>query len=116
MDELKSFLTEEQYNSIMELARFMIMPDPTQFVQLAQQDGVKFIVHPKENCGHHKAHVHIECGDAEYVLSIPEAEILACSGKISKFKLNKAQEYIKDNSDFFAKGWNKYTNGIKISA
>ena len=116
MEELKLFLTEDEYKSVMELARFMIMPDPTQFVQLAKQDGVKFIVHPDEQCGHHKAHVHIQCADAEYVLSIPEGDVLVGSGKISKFKLKKAQEYVKDNSAFFAEGWNKYTNGIKISA
>lgn len=101
MDELKQFLTKEEYASVLELARFMIMPDPTRFVELTRQD---------------KVHVHIECGDAEYVLSIPEANILAASGKISKFKLKKAQEYVKDNSAFFAEGWNKYTNWIKISA
>lgn len=116
MDELKQFLTKEEYASVLELARFMIMPDPTRFVELTRQDGVKFIVHSNEKCGHHKVHVHIECGDAEYVLSIPEANILAASGKISKFKLKKAQEYVKDNSAFFAEGWNKYTNWIKISA
>lgn len=115
MEELKSFLTEEQYNSIIELARFMILPDPTQYVELKRQDGVKFIVHSNENCGHNKAHVHIECADAEYVLSIPEAEILAKNGKISKFKLKKAQECVRNNPAFFAEGWNKYTNGVKIS-
>lgn len=116
MDELKTFLTEEEYNSVIELARFMIMPDPTQFVGLARIDGVKFIVHSNERCGHHKAHVHIQCGEAEYELSIPEGDILNASGKISKFKLKKAQEYVKDNPAFFAEGWNKYTNGIRISA
>ena len=115
MDELRSFLNEEEYNSVMELAKYMIMPDPTQFVELKRIDGVKFIVHSNEQCGHHKAHVHIECGDAEYEISIPEGEILKASGKISKFKLKMAQEYIKDNPAFFADGWNRYTNGINIS-
>ena len=115
MDELKAFLSEEEYKSVMELAHIMIMPDPTQFVELARQDGVKFIVHSNEKCGHNKAHVHIEIGDAEYVLSIPEGEVLIGSGKIRKFKLKQAQKYVKDNSAFFADGWNKYTNGIMIS-
>lgn len=115
MDELKSFLTEEEYKSVLELAHILIMPDPTQYVELARIDGVKFIVHPNENCGHHKAHVHIECGDAEYEISIPDGEILNASGKISRFKLKQAQKYIKDNPAFFAEGWNKYTNGITIS-
>ena len=88
MDELKAFLSEEEYKSVMELAQIMMMPDPT----------------------------HIELGDAEYVLSIPEGEVLTGSGKISKFKLKQAQKYVKDNSAFFADGWNNYTNGIKISA
>lgn len=115
MDELKAFLSEEEYKSVMELAQIMMMPDPTQFVELARQDGVRFIVHSNEKCGHNKAHVHIELGDAEYVLSIPEGEVLTGSGKISKFKLKQAQKYVKDNSAFFADGWNNYTNGIKIS-
>ena len=116
MDELKTFLTDEEYNSVMELARIMIMPDPTQFKELAREDGVKFIVHSNEQCGHHKAHVHSVCGDAEYVLSIPEGEILEGKGKISKFKLKQAQERVRNNPAFFADGWNKYTNGIRISA
>ena len=115
MDELKSFLSEDQYNSVMELARIMLMPDPSRFVELARVDGVKFIVHSNEKCGHHKAHVHIECAEAKYVLSIPDAEIIESSGKISKSKLTMAQKYIKNNPAFFADGWNKYTNGINIS-
>ena len=93
MDELKAFLSEEEYKSVMELAQIMMMPDPTQFVELARQDGVRFIVHSNEKCGHNKAHVHIELGDSEYVLSIPEGEVLTGSGKISKFKLKQAQKY-----------------------
>ena len=115
MDELKEFLSEEEYNKLIEFAHIMAMPDPTRFKELARVDGVKFIVHSNEACGHYRAHVHIECGEAEYVLSIPEGEILECSGKMSKFKLKRAQEYVKDNPVFFADGWNKYTNGINIT-
>ena len=69
-----------------------------------------------ESVEHNRAHVHIELGDAEYVLSISEGEVLTGSGKISKFKLKQAQKYVKDNSAFFADGCNNYTNGVKISA
>lgn len=87
MDELKSILTEEQYNSVMELAHIMIMPDPTQFAEPVKVDGVKITVHSNEQCGHYKAHVHIERGDVEHEFVIPEGDILNASGKISKFNI-----------------------------
>ena len=34
-----------------------------------------------ESVEHNRAHVHIELGDAEYVLSISEGEVLTDSGK-----------------------------------
>jgi len=37
----------------------------TQFQVVERLDGMRFVIHANENCGHNKGHVHIESSGAE---------------------------------------------------
>ena len=52
---------------------------------------------------------------ASMSLAIEDAEILACSGKISPPQIKAAKKWVRDNKDLVIKYWNEFSNGIEIS-
>lgn len=88
---------------------------PTDFVEVKRIDGLKFIIHSNENCGHNRGHVHIEAGDAEIEIDLLSFKIINASGKISPKKIKLAQKFVQDNQQLFIDNWNEFSNGVKIS-
>lgn len=86
------------------------------FQVVARVDGMRFVIHSNENCGHNKGHVHIESSGAEIEIDIQNFQVLNASGKISKHKIKVAQEFVKNNQQMFIDNWNEFSNGINISA
>lgn len=56
---------------------------------VARVDGMQFVIHANENCGHNKGHVHIESGDDEIEIDLQTFKILNASGKITPHKKSK---------------------------
>lgn len=40
------------------------------FQVVAKLDGMRFIIHPNENCGHNNGHIHIESSGAEIEIDL----------------------------------------------
>ena len=107
-------MSEELLAKLEEFYHFFLF-EPN-FQELDRVDGMKFIIHPNENCGHNKGHVHIESGGAEIEIDLQSFEVMNMSGKITKHKIKAAQKFVEENQDMFIKHWNEFTNGIKILA
>ena len=88
---------------------------PTEFVQVARIDGMKFIIKSNEQGGHNLPHIHLETSSASLSIEIETQKVLVASGKINPSQLKKAIEFIKDNQDLFKRNWNDFSNGIKIA-
>lgn len=86
------------------------------FQVVARTNGMRFIIHSNENCGHNRGHVHIESGGAEIEIDLLTYEVINASGKISKNKVKMAQKFVEDNQSMFINHWNEFCNGINISA
>lgn len=86
------------------------------FQVVAKLDGMKFVIHANENCGHNRGHVHIESSGAEIEIDLLTYEVINTSGKISKNKIEMAQKFVEDNQSMFIQHWNEFCNGIKIPA
>lgn len=86
------------------------------FRVIAKTDGMRFVIHANENCGHNKGHVHIESSGAEIEIDILSFEVINISGKITNHKIKVAQKFVEENQEMFIKHWNEFCNGIKISA
>ena len=85
------------------------------FVQIAKINGIKFEVYSNEQGKHNKAHLHVSTSSASMSIAIEDAEILACSGKISPPQMKSAQKWVKDNKDLVIKYWNEFSNGMEIT-
>lgn len=86
------------------------------FQVVAKLEGLKFVIHPNENCGHNNGHVHIESSGAEIEIDLQTFKVMNMSGKISPHKIKTAQKFVEENQDMFIRNWNEFTNGIKIPA
>ena len=77
----------------------MFLRNISDFVQLAKIKGIKFEVYTNEQGKHNKAHLHVSTSSASMTIAIEDAEILACSGKISPPQIKAAQKWIRINKD-----------------
>lgn len=88
---------------------------PTEFVQVARVDGMKFIIRSNEQGGHNLPHIHLETSSASLSIEIETQKVLAVSGKINPSQLKKAIEFIRDNQELLKRNWNEFSNGIKVA-
>lgn len=89
----------------------------SEFVQLANIKGIKFIVRTNENGNHHKPHLHVEISNgASMSIAIEDGEILALSGKILPSQIKMAQEWMQENNEMIVNNWNEFSNGFVIPA
>ena len=93
----------------------MFLRNISDFVQMAKINGIKFEVYTNEQGKHNKAHLHVSTSSASMSIAIEDAEILACSGKISPPQIKAAQKWVRDNKDLVISYWNKFSNGMEIS-
>lgn len=89
---------------------------PTQFAIVEKLDGMRFIIHSKENCGHNRGHVHIESSGAEIEIDLQSFEIINMSGKMNNHKKKLAVKFVQENQKMFIDYWNEFSNGVKITA
>lgn len=106
-------ITEEVKEILIEFCHKYNMP--TNFQVVARVDGMKFVIHANENCGHNKGHVHIESGDDELEIDLQSFEIINANGKITPHKRKQAIAFVKNNQQMFIEYWNEFSNGVKIS-
>lgn len=107
-------LSEEELNKLK--AFYHIYSFEPNFQVVARKNGMKFIIHSNEDCGHNKGHVHIESSDGEIEVDIITFDVINMSGKITPHKKKETIKFIKENQEMFIKHWNEFTNGIEISA
>lgn len=105
-------MTDQDLESLREWE--MILKNLSDFVRVDEVKGIKFIVRTDEMSGHHRPHLHVSTGSAEMSIAIDDAEILACSGKISPPQKKMAVKWIQDHKNLAVKMWNEYSNGITI--
>lgn len=106
-------ITEEVKEILIEFCHKYNMP--TNFQVVARVDGMKFVIHANENCGHNKGHVHIESGDDELEIDLQSFEIINAIGNITPHKRKQAIAFVKNNQQMFIEYWNEFSNGVKIS-
>lgn len=87
----------------------------TNFQVVARVDGMKFVIHSNENCGHNNGHIHIKSGADELEIDLQSFEIINASGKITPHKRKQAIEFVKINQKMLIEHWNDFSNGIKIN-
>ena len=87
---------------------------PTDYVVVERIDGLRFVIHPKENCGHHKAHVHVESSNGEIEIDLLDFKVINVSGNLSPKKVKLAVEFVRDNQQLFIDNWNEFSNGVKV--
>lgn len=107
-------MTEQEKNILGEWEMFL--RNISDFVQITKINGIKFEIYTNEQSKHHKAHLHVSTSSASMSIAIEDAEILACSGKISPPQKKTAQQWVRDNKDLVIRYWNEFSNGIEISA
>lgn len=88
---------------------------PTEFVQVARIDGMKFIIRSNEQGGHNLPHIHLETASASLSIEIETQRVLALSGKINPSQLKKATDFIKNNQELLKRNWNEFSNGISVA-
>lgn len=88
---------------------------PTEFVQLAHIDGMKFIIRSNEQSGHHIPHIHLETNSTSLSIEIETQKELAAKGKFNPSQLKKATKWIQDNQELIKHNWNEFSNGIEIA-
>lgn len=93
----------------------LIYSIPTDFVVVERINGLRFVIHPNENCGHNEAHIHIEDGSCDFEISLKDFSILNCSGKPNPRKVKLAQKLVQEHQKLFVDNWNEFTNGVKIA-
>ena len=65
-----------------------------------------------DNKKHRQPHVHVECGDDEAVISIPDGAILEGTLRTAKMKL--VQAWIEIHQEELLKDWHLAVNGQAI--
>ena len=98
------------------MAFYRMYNSAVQFRTVHKHDGMRFIIHANEDCGHNRGHIHIESGDSEIVIDLQSFKVLKKSGKVNSHKIKMAQKFVKENQEMFIKYWNEFSNGIKIPA
>ena len=106
-------MTTQDYNNLKSFV--LDFSIPTEFVQVARIDGMKFIIHANEQGGHNLPHIHLETGSASLSIEIETQKVLEITGKINPSQLKKATEFIKKNQDLFKRNWNEFSNGVSIA-
>ena len=74
--------------------------------------GIVVLMYYFDNKKHRQPHVHVECGDDEAVISIPDGTIL--EGTLRTAKLKLAQAWIEIHQDELMKDWHLAVNGQAI--
>jgi len=105
-------MTNSEKNKLLQWE--FILRNISDYVKVDSEKGLKFIVRSDEMSGHHRPHLHVESSSASMSIAIDNAEILACSGKISPAQKRRAVEWMKENKELAEKYWNEFSNGITI--
>lgn len=91
-----------------------ILRNLSDFVQIGNENGIKYEIRTNEQCGHNRPHLHISTSSASMSMAIDNGEILACSGKISPAQRKAARAWMQNHKDLVKTKWNDLSNGIKI--
>jgi hypothetical protein len=74
--------------------------------------GIVVLMYYFDNKKHHQPHVHIECGDDEAVISIPDGGILEGTLRTNKLKL--VQAWIEIHQEELMRDWHLAVTGQAI--
>ena len=74
--------------------------------------GIVVLMYYFDNKKHRQPHVHVECGDDEAVISIPDGAILEGTLRTAKMKL--VQAWIEIHQEELLKDWHLAVNGQAI--
>ena len=74
--------------------------------------GIVVLMYYFDNKKHRRPHVHVECGDDEAVISIPDGAILEGTLRTAKMKL--VQAWIEIHQEELMKDWHLSVNGQAI--
>ena len=74
--------------------------------------GVIVLMYYFDNRQHHLPHIHVQYGDDEAVITIPEGEVL--EGAIKSAKLKLVQAWIEIHREELMANWNLATNGQSV--
>lgn len=74
--------------------------------------GIMVLMYYFDNKKHHQPHVHVESGDDEAVISIPDGSILEGSLRTAKLKL--VQAWIEIHQEELMKDWQLAVTGQAI--
>ena len=74
--------------------------------------GIVVLMYYFDNKKHRQPHVHVECGDDEAVISIPDGAILEGTLRTAKMKL--VQAWIEIHQEELRKDWHLAVNGQAI--
>ncbi len=75
--------------------------------------GIKVLMYFLDNRRHSLPHVHIEYGDDEAVIGIPNGELL--EGDLRRAQLRMVQAWIEIHRDELMKNWEKAIKGDAVS-
>lgn len=74
--------------------------------------GIIVLMHYFDDKKHHKAHVHVECGDDAAVVSIPDGSVI--DGDLRANKLKLVQAWIEIHQDELMADWRLATSGQPV--
>ncbi len=74
--------------------------------------GVIVLMYYFDNRRHHLPHIHVQYGEEEAVITIPDGEVL--EGAIKSAKLKLVQAWIEIHQDELMANWNLATNGQAV--
>ena len=74
--------------------------------------GIVVLMYYFDNKKHRQPHVHVECGDDEAVISIPDGAILEGTFRTAKMKL--VQAWIEIHQEELMQDWHRAVNGQAI--
>lgn len=74
--------------------------------------GVIVMMYYFDNRQHHLPHIHVQFGDEEAVISIPDGEIL--EGSIRRAKLKLVQAWVEIHQEELMANWQLAINGQPI--
>lgn len=75
--------------------------------------GVVVLMYFFDNRQHQRPHIHVQYGDQEAVISIPDGNVIA--GLISTSKLKLVQAWVEIHQDELMADWNLAVSGQAIS-
>ncbi len=74
--------------------------------------GIIVLMYYFDNRKHHLPHVHVQCGDDEAVISIPEGDVM--EGFLRTAKLKLVQAWIEIHRDELMADWRLAVNGQAV--